>query len=368
MARVRIVQRAEKEPRDVEAKIVEAIQKLGPRNVSDLSRLTGVHQETIRYKINKRFRKLGFHIHAEVDYRKLGLAPHWAELQLSPRFAGTPRSLFLAMNEAAYLVYYGKLMPQGSFACLFAIPEGRGSEHEAFLEYLQRSEIIKGYSITEVSAGSHPAMRPAFFNFQSNRWDVDWNVVRSSQGTDLKITETPRAVHFDYSDLLLVKELQADALQHTVAIAKKVRVNQKTLEYHYRMHVLKEKLVSGYLVRWQHDIETSVAHSALVARMTFKNLGSSVATIQRVVSKIPFLWAEELMADGSYIATIHIPVQEATSTFDFLNSQAPDLYGKVELSFVKRQEASAFTIPYHMYEKGWKYDLDRMKRPFVSLK
>ncbi len=368
MARTRVVQRVEKEPRDVEARIVEAIQRLGPRNVSELSRVTGVHQETIRYKINKRFKKLGFHIHAEADYRKLGLVPHWAVLQLSPKLRGTPRSLFLAMNESAYLVYYGKLLPQGSFACLFVIPEGREKEHEAFLEYLQQTGIVQGYSLAEITALSHPAMKPTFFNFQSNRWDVDWNAVKSGQGTDLLTQKNPRPVRFDYHDLLLVKELQANALQHTVSIARKLRVNQKTLEYHYRTHVQKMKLVAGYIVRWQHDIETSVSHSALMARLTFKDLGSSVATIQSVVSKIPFLWGEALMADGTYIATVHIPVQEATSTFDYLNSQAPDLYDRVELSFVKRQEASAFTIPYQMYDKGWKYDLEKMKRPFRSLK
>ena len=368
MARVRAVQRVEREPRDVEARIIEAIQGVGPRNVAELSRLTGVHQETLRYKINRRFKKLGFHIHAEADYRKLGLVPHWAELQLSPKFRASPRSLFLAMNESAYLVYYGRLLPQGDFACLFVIPEGRANEHGAFLEYLQQSGIIQEYSMTEIAAQSHPAMRPSFFNFQSNRWDVDWNAVRSSQSTDLMRERTSRPVRFDYQDLLLVKELQADALQHTVSIARKLRLNQKTLEYHYRTHVQKEKLISGFIVRWQHDIETSVSHSALLARLTFRNLGSSAAAIQRAMSKIPFLWAEELMADGTYIATVHIPVHEATSVLDYLNSQAPDLYGKVKLSFVKRQEASAFTIPYRMYDKGWKYDLEKMKRSFRSLK
>lgn len=368
MARTRTIQRFERESDDLEARIIEAIQKAGPKNVSRLSRLTGAHAETVRYKLNKRFKKLGFHIHAEVDYRKLGLVPHWAELRLSPKLAGTPRSLFLAMNEHAYLVYYGKLLPQGNFVCLFAIPEGREKEHEAFLTYLQNREMLQGYTLNEVTGTSRPAMNPRFFNFQSNRWDVDWNQVKLSNATELKIERRVQPADIDYYDLLLVKELQMDALQHIASIAKKVRVHQKTLEYHYRVHLQKEKLVSGYLVRWQHDIERSVSHSALMARLTFRNLGNSFASAQKAVSKIPFLWAEEFQADGTYIATVHIPVQEATSTFDYLNSQIPDLYGKVELSFVKRSEASAFTIPYQMFDKGWKYNLEKMKRPFKSLK
>ena len=367
MARARTVQRFEGGSDDVEAKIIEAIQKAGPKNVSRLSRLTGVHPESVRYKLNNRFKKFGFHIHAEADYRKLGLVPHWAEMQLSPKLARPPRSLFLAMNEHAYLVYYGKLLPQGNFVCLFVIPQGREKEHEAFLTYLQRSEILQSYTLNEIAGSRHPAMNPHFFNFQSNRWDVDWNQVKLNYASDL-IARRVQPVDVDYYDLLLVKELQMDALQHIISIAKKVRVHEKTLEYHYRVHLQKEKLVSGYLVRWQHDIERSVSHSALLARLTFRGLGNSFVSVQRAVSRIPFLWEEDLQIDGTYIATVNIPVQEVTSTFDYLNSQIPDLYGKVELSFIKRSEASAFTIPYQMFDKGWRYDLERMKRPFKSFK
>jgi DNA-binding Lrp family transcriptional regulator len=368
LARTRTVQRFERESDDVEAKIVEAIQKVGPKNVSKLSRLIGAHPETIRYKLNKRFKKLGFHIHAEADYRRLGLVPHWGELRLSQKLTGSPRSLFLAMNEHAYLVYYGKLLPQGSFACLFAIPQGREKEHEAFLAYLQNNEMIQSYTLNEITGSRHPVMNPRFFNFESNRWDVDWNQVKLRQVSELRTEENVRPAEVDYCDLLLVKELQMDALQHIVSIARRVRVDEKTLDYHYRVHLGKKKFISGYLVRWQHDIERSVSHSALMARLTFRNLGNSLVSVQRAVDKIPFLWAEEVQADGTYIATVHIPVQEATSTFEYLNSQIPDLYGRVELSFVKKSEASAFTIPYQMFDNGWKYDLEKMKRLFRSLK
>lgn len=368
LARARTVQRFGKDSADVEARIIDAIQKVGPKNVSKLSRLIGVHPETVRYKLNRRFRKLGFHIHAEADYRKLGLVPHWAELRLSPKLAESPRSLLLAMNEHAYLVYYGKLLPQGNFACLFAIPEGRAEEQKSFLTYLQDNEMIQSYTLKEVTGSRRPTMNPRFFNFQSNRWDVDWNQVKLSQGPEMKIEGKAQQADIDYQDLLLVKELQMDALQHIASIAKKVRVQQKALEYHYRVHLQKEKLVSGYLVRWQRDIEGSVSHSALLARLTFRYLGNSLASVQKAVGRIPFLWEEDLQVDGTYIATVNIPVQEATSTFDYLNSQIPDLYGKVELSFVKKSEASAFTIPYHMFEGGWRYDLQKLKQPFKPLK
>ncbi|QQG48211.1 MAG: Lrp/AsnC family transcriptional regulator [archaeon] len=360
------VQRFQKDSGDVEARIIEAIQKVGPKNVSLLSRLTGVHAETVRYKLNKRFKRLGFRVHAEADYRRLGLVPHWGELRPSPRLSVPPRSLFLALNQHAYLAYYGKLLPQGTFACLFLVPEERAREHREFLSYLRARGLLQSYALTEAIDLRHPTMNPRYFNFQANRWDIDWSQLSQSKRAVGERTKKTRPAHLDYNDLLLLKELQIDALQHIASIAKKVGVHQKTLEYHYRVHVQKAGMVSGYLIRWQRDIERSVSHSALLARVTFRELGRELGRARDAVGRIPFLWEENTMSDGSYVATLCIPVQEANSTFDYLNSQIPDLYGRVELSFVKKTEASAFTIPHHMFDGVWKYDLEKMKRPFMK--
>ncbi len=355
------------EAKDLDARIIQEMQRIGPRNVAELSRLTGAHPETVRYKVKKQFRKLGFRIHAEVAYRKLGLVLYWAELRLSPRFGGNPRSLFVEMNKSCYLVYYAKLLPQGNFVGLFAIPSGRGPDHNKLLSHMHDKEILQSFLFNEVTAARHPAMNPRFFNFQSGKWEVDWNAVRLSEAADLRASKE-RPVKVDYQDLLILKELQLDAQQHIISIAKKVRVHQKTLEYHYREHLQKKNLVSGFIVRWQHDLERSVSHTTLMTRLTFRNLGSDLRSVQSTVTRIPFLWAEDLQANETYLATIHIPIQEMTSTLDYLNRFIPDLYGRVELSFVKRSEASAFTIPHHMFKNGWTYDLERMKRAVASQK
>lgn len=366
MARGRATHRFARDSDGVEASIIEAVQKVGPKNVSKLSRMVGAHPETVRYKLKRRFTKLGFHIQAEADYRKLGLVPHWAEIRLAPRLAGTPKPLFLAMSEHAYLVYYGHVLPQGSFACLFALPAGHASAHRAFLSHLEETGAIEGYTLNEVTSSGRPAMNPRFFDFQSNRWEVDWDRVKVSPPSELKEGDKVRPEDVDYEDLLLVKELQLDASQHLSSIAKKVGVHQKTLEYHFRVHVQREKLISGYPVRWQHEVEKSASQSTLAARLVFKDLGGSLAKVQRACSRIPFIWSEDLQADGTYVVTMHIPVQETNSTFDYLGSQVPELNDRVQLSFMRKSETGTFTVPYQLFGKQWKYDIEEMKGRFRS--
>lgn len=356
---------ARREP--TEDKLVRAVQEVGPRNVALLSRETGAHPETIRYKVKRQFKKLGIRIHAEVDYRKLGLVPFWAELRFSPKFASSPREVFLALNKHAYLVYYARLLPQGGFACMFAIPEGKKSQHEELLAHMKSTGILESYNLTEAVASRINRMDPKFFDFRTGSWEIDWNQVRQRPGSEMKVGRLAPSEKVDLYDLLLVKEMQIDSLQHLVAIAKKVKVHSKTLEYHYRAHVQERRLILSYYLRWMHDIESSIAHTILETRLTFRNLGSALPRVQRVVSKIPFLWSEYVFKDGTYTAFLVVPIHEAATTLDYVNSELPDLNDKVQMSYVKRREASFFTIPYEMFEDGWTYDLKKAKSAVSSI-
>ncbi len=329
--------------------------------------MTGAHAETIRYKVKKQFRKLGLRIQADVDYRKLGLIPLWVDLRFSPVFGRSAREVFLALNRTAYLVYYGKLLPQRNFTSMFAVPAGKVSQHEELLAHMKRVGILEGFKTREAVAIRGSMMNPRFFNFHTGGWEVDWSDVRRGPSSELEVARAVPGARVDLYDLLLVKEMQIDSLQHLVSIARKVKVPAKTLEYHYRAHVQEQKLIPNYYVRWAHDIESSVAHSVLVTKLTFRGLGGAFRRVQRAVSKIPFLWTEYAFSDGAYEAFLYIPVRELAPTLDYLDSEVPDLDESVQVSFVKRQEASLFTIPYEMFKDGWSYDLKKAKSAGRSL-
>jgi len=369
MARARSVQAFRDEPLDLEAKIIKAIQKVGPKNISLLSRLTGAHAETIRYKVKRQFGRLGFKIHADIDYAKLGLTLHWGTFQFTPRHAASAAGIFKTLNEKGYLSYYAKVVPQGNYVALFALPTGVTEEYRAFLNEMKDVGILASLSFDEVLSSQHHLMNPKYFNFQSGKWEVDWSKVEGERPVPLE-KERPRTEPtVDYFDLLLIKELQIDALQHIVGIARKLKVHQKTLEYHYRVHVQKQKLIPAYVVRWMRNIERSMSHSVVVTRVTFKDLSASeFLKTQAAMSKIPFLWAEDLLKDGTYIATLCIPVQENFTTFDYLDSQVPNLGEKVQVGYVSPRDAWLFTISHHMFEGKWKFDLSRLRSDFFGRK
>lgn len=364
MSRTKAIQKLRDESPDLEAKIITAIGQAGPRNVAQISRMTGAHQETIRYKIKKRFERLGFKFHAEVDFDKLGLSLHWGSLDFArPYYDMAPRIL-KAMNEVGYLTYFGKLVPQGNYVTLFALPEGTTEQYRGFLSGLVAKGILRGFDLEQVAVSKHKAMDPRFFNFRSGRWEVEWDKVAGQPPSLLPTESEPKIVDFDLYDLLVIKELQKNSLQHLTDIARKLKLHQKTLEYHYRTHIQKWKLVPSYRIRWAQDLVKRPVHSTVIARLAFRGLGrQEFKEVQAAVSKIPFLWVEDLLRNGDYITMLYVPVADMVNMSSYINSAVPNLTSKLELSFVKPTEAFWFTIPYNMRQNGeWRFNVKQMER------
>ena len=348
---------------DLEARIIKAIGTAGPRNVAQISRMTGVHQETIRYKIKRRFGRLGFKFQADVDLGKIGLGLHWAALDFAPTNYGVAPQILRALNQVGYLTYYAKLLPQGNYVALFALPQDTADQYRGFLSGLADKGILGGFTLDEVLVSRHKAMDPHFFNFRAGRWEIEWDRVAERPPAPLPSGNRQRATGFDFYDLLIIKELQKDSLQHLTGIARKLKVHQKTLEYHYRTHVQKWRLIPSYRIRWTQDTAKRPIHSTTITWFRFSGLTQSEFTkAQAAVSRIPFLWQEDLLRNGAYVAIMHVPLTDLISVSNYINAAVPSLTSKVEMSFVNLAEAASFTIPYNMYEDGgWKFNTRRME-------
>ena len=351
------------EPPDLEARIITAIGSAGPRNVAQLSRMTGAHQETIRYKIKKRFGRLGFRFHAEVDLDKIGLRLHWATLDFAKPYHEMAPQILRALNQVGYLTYYAKIVPQGNYVALFSLPGNATEHYKEFLSGLADKEILDSFALDEVLVSRHKVMNPRYFNFRSGRWEIEWARVHEQPPAPMPLDSRPHVEDFDRYDLLVIKELQKDSLQHLTGIAKKLKVHQKTLEYHYRTHVQKWKLVPSYTIRWTQDTTKRIIHSVAVTLLEFHNLDRlEFAEVQAAISKIPFLWTEDLLEGGTYIAMMYVPVTDMINVTGYISKAFPNLSSRVKVGFVEQPNASSFTIPYNMYQDGrWKFNLRQME-------
>ena len=363
MVRAKSPRAIKDEAPDLETKIIAAIGKAGPRNIAQISRMTGAHQETIRYKIKKRFGRLGLRFRAEVDFPKLGLNLHWASLNFSETHYGTADQTLAALNRVGYLAYYGKVIPQGYYVALFALPEGTAGGYREFLAGLVAEGILSSFTLEESVASRHKPMDPEYFNFRSGGWDIEWDRLAEQPPLQLPSGPKPHIEDFDYYDLLIIKELQKDSLQHLTTIARRLKVHQKTLEYHYRAHVQKWKLVPSYRIRWVQDISKKLERSTATTWLAFRNLSEQeLADVQAAIGKIPFLWSEDVLEGGAYIATMYAPLTELLAISAYINGALPRLASKVEIGFISPADSHFFTVPHNMYQDGeWKFNARQMR-------
>jgi len=342
---------------------MKAIGMVGPRNVAEISRLTGAHQETIRYKIKRQFAEMGFRFKADVDYRKLGLVLHWGKFTVSPVHYPSATKLFRSLNDSAYLIHYSKILPQGHFVALFSLPEGTTNEFAQFLLRLKERKIIAEFELDRVLAQRHKTMDPTFYNFRRDKWEVDWAKVRSARALPL-VAEKDRAKSLaDGTDLLIINELQKDARRHVSGIAKKLKLNPKTVEYHYRAHVVGEGLVRGYMVRWLKELNQPLSGSVVSVRMTFEGLDRRrFGAVQSVMNRLPYLWVEDLLESRTYIATLAVPMNDFAPTMDHIGRELGFLGRHADIGFLSVAESFNYTIPYHLFSDGkWQVDVKRME-------
>ncbi|MDG6933827.1 MAG: hypothetical protein JRN68_03945 [Nitrososphaerota archaeon] len=337
-----------------EARMIEAIKQIGPRNMSKVSSMTNIPVETVRYKLKRQLPKMGFSIHAQPSYGKLGLSVYWATLRFARQDTQLSARVLNYLGEKGYLVYYSRELPNGRYSANFALPSGTLNECTSNLDYLVKNKILSDYQLDEVTHVQYHSLNPRYFNFRSKRWEVDWSNVKAEEPSQSRIKAT-QIVSFDKYDLLLLKEFQADALQHTTDIARRSKAATPVLGYHYRTHLQKYGLVDTYMVRWMPEAaKKKVGQTATTVRIRIADVKQKeLQQVHNGFIRLPFSWTEHFTNRNMFIATLVVPVDEMINIFDYLNGELPQLVDKIDTSFVKSQDVAQFTVPYDMFERNW---------------
>jgi DNA-binding Lrp family transcriptional regulator len=336
-----------------EARMILAIRDIGPRNMSKISSITGIPVETVRYKLKRQLVKMGFYIRAQPSYGKLGLSPYWATIKFVKSDVQLPAKIFKILGERGYLVHCSRELPTGQYSANFAIPSGTISECTSNLDYLVRSKVLADYQLEEVTYAQYHSVNPEYFNFRSKRWEVDWNKVRAEEPPQFKMRGT-QITSFDKYDLILLKELENDALQHTTNIARKIKAATPVLGYHYRTHLQKYGLVETYVVGWTQEVKTRQNQVATITRIRISDVKQKeLQQVHNTFVKLPFSWSEHMTSRNNFIATLSLPTEYMLDTLDYLNSELPTFADKIECSFIRKQDTAQFTIPDNMYERNW---------------
>ena len=218
-------------------------------------------------------------------------------------------------------------------------------------------------------------MKPNFYDFSDGSWAYDW---RGEEITGVALVPSGRAdvEKYDMSDLLILKELNIDANQTLVAIARKLNISNKTLQHHYKRHVLDRGLIKNYKILWQgtrYNAKTEKAESKRHTYLPIALLVTGTTDSQRAklianLNQVPFLWFEA--SDPNYYAEFFIPIASYTEFLRRIRELAVRTGTRPQLLILDHTKGLRFTIAYRLYsqeKKRWQLNTADVITRFENL-
>lgn len=345
------------------ADLIQAVDRIGIKNVAALSRMTGMPKETIRYMLKKRFPELDLRVETVFNLGDLGLQRYSATISFAPDALPHANSILDRLAEVAFLTYRTGTLLEPTHVALFAVPVLVEEQFHSFMRDLVSEGILRDAEFKRVEWVRNPELKCGFYDFDSGRWSIDWAEVgkRPEAPPSPIVVDQPRLKPaIDRSDLLLIKELQASSQRSLVDISGKLKMNAVTLRWHFRKHVL--PVISYHRVRWipvRGGDQTKVAGASFgFSQLTRSQLGK----VRLLFNNFPFAWYEAGSRDGSYRAELAIPVEELVLSLEFLNARLGEMsLPPWETYLLNLRSSMCYTVPYENFtdEDGWTFDPER---------
>ena len=367
----------EQEPGNVNARTVQLVKlltELGP-DIPEISRRLGQFKESVRYRYKEKILNRGFAVQAAVDHEKLGLKRLMMIAEVPEPYKNYAQSIFAAMHELCYVVGFAKTLVNGDHVVHVSAPVGLVNEIRDFFGALKEKGLFSNLEILEFDWLRISPMRAEFYDFDTGRWDFDW---QKEGMTDYKSAMyTPsNQVKFDSVDLLIIKELQMDANKSLKEISDKLGINYKKLAWHHSVHVLARRMVSGYTVNWMGTRYDYTLERALHRKHRYFGLNMFVRdvnelelmTLRHGIDNLAFLWSEA--AGRNYFAEFFLPVDNVVEGLQHLGNVTSEVKDRMTLHPIDQTEAARFTIPYKLYDSSvnkWTFNKSEMNQKFETL-
>jgi len=224
-------------------------------------------------------------------------------------------------------------------------------------------------------------MDGAFYDFESGNWEFDLGSVTSRSTAFVEPTAS-RKIKFDRIDLLVAKELQADAARETQEIQRAIKerdnvdINYKTLCWHLDEHVKVSGIVKGYKINWmgtrwdpvtekvRHRSHSYMIFDVLVKRPT----PEEKLMLMRAFNRLPLMWGEA--AGEDYFAELAIPSEMILEGLQYLQRLTDSVSGKTSYFMIDQRNAAGFTFSYNLFSeeaKAWTFNKIDLLNKFKAL-
>jgi hypothetical protein len=353
---------------------VQLLTEVGP-DIPEIARKLGQFKESVRYRYKEKILKNDFAVQANADLGKLGLTRVVAIVDFDTQYRTYAQAILSAMGYLTYLSSFAKSLPNGSYIINASVPAEHVQAYLDFMTSLRSRGLFRTIELYQFEWSKRIPMKSEYYDFNTGRWDFAWETSgKSSFDRASYVPSEP--VKFDQVDLLIIQELQIDANKSLKEIADKLKIHYKKLAWHYLKHVVGERLVSGYAVRWmgtKYDVDLDKAMHKRHRYLALWLIAKGLTEVERMglaskMSELPFAWFE---AGGeNYYVELFMPMEAVTEGMQYIESCIEAVKEKTKFFIVDQTSAAAFTISPELFDerlKHWQFNSQELTLRFENL-
>jgi DNA-binding Lrp family transcriptional regulator len=229
-------------------KIIDAVKRLGPRNMSKIARYIGEDPKKVSYRFNVIKAKTGLIIRALPSYSSMGLTNTMMFLPLDHKRVDPIKRILEAMRipKKIYRVF-GNM--SGIIGQLIIPNEAMFFLEETMRKFLTKEEFetMRILYITDFIFTS-PDLSKLSLTYRV--WDYMPSELKRDflEGKRIHINEDLKKSYLDKTDVYILSRLVEDATVPLMKIAEELGTNPVKIKYHFDNHLIKQGLIRDYSI------------------------------------------------------------------------------------------------------------------------
>ena len=227
--------------------ILSTMAEVGPRNLLEVSRLTGIPFTTVYHRISKIESKAGRLVTLITSVAKLGM------VRLVVLVASKP-GLEDIVTQALRIPNYWRVIErcEGAFThhSIQTVPVKFLKAFKDYISTMYAMNLIKSFRIIQTSDSYSIFADFSSFNSASGEWTFHWdewlNDLTMSTPTRTIQDHTGDPVNVAKIDLEIISELQINGRMNFAEIAKRINTSPQAVKYHYDNKLVPSGVVGQY--------------------------------------------------------------------------------------------------------------------------
>ena len=339
-------------------RILSTMAKVGPRNLLEVARLTGLPFTTVYHRIAQI--ESVAEVVAEIvpNVAKLGM------VRIVLLVAAKP-GLEEVVTRALRIPNYWRVVQrcEGAFThhSIQIIPMQFLRQFREYISTMRAMNLIKSFRI--IQTGDSRQIFPDFSSYNSceREWVFDWdgwlNAIKSRWPTETIQDSRDRSVDFEKIDLELAAYLQLNGRMSFMEIAKKINASPSAVKYHYDKLTKCGVLDSFDFSVTPYPLEVSAIHEFM---LEFAD-ADSMNRFFSVAKKMFWVWhVAKALRKNTLLVRTRVMNSQVEKMFTFFSELVEcgrlETYSAVRLNIDSRL---AQTVSFELYDNdtGWQWDV-----------